>query len=124
MVSQAGLLPDSRLRAVTRHLTLTSNARLPQLVPFLADTIAGCREFLSSSEGLERGKDSSEHGVLVHKLKTQLSTLLQEKSAGARWSAVVLIKVTIESGGWDILQGSGGWTRGMLGILGVSGNIS
>ncbi|MCJ1248179.1 hypothetical protein MMC30_005396 [Trapelia coarctata] len=117
MVSHTGHLPESRLRAVTQRLALTPNKRLPQLVPFLADTITGCREILSTSEGRERGKDDSELGVLVHKLKTQLSTLLLEKSVEARWSAAVLIKATIEVGGWDILQGSGGWTRGLLGIL-------
>ena len=105
---------------MTQRLALTPSKRLPQLVLFLADTIAGCREILSASEGLERGKDGSERGVLAHKLKTQLSTLLLEKSIEARWSAVVLIKATIEAGGWNILQGSGAWTRGLLGILNVS----
>lgn len=124
MVSQTGHLPGSRLRAVTQRLALTPNKRLPQLVPFLAESITGCREILLTSEGRERGKDGSELGVLVHRLKTQLSTLLLEKSVEARWSAVVLIKATIEVGGWDILQGSGAWTRGLLSILNVSGFTS
>lgn len=123
MLSQTGHLPESRLRAVTQRLALTPNKRLPQIVPFLADSITGCCEILSTSDGQRQGKDGAELGVLIHKLKTQLSALLLEKSVDARWSAVVLIKATIEVGGWEILQGSGAWTRGLLGILNVSESI-
>ncbi|MCJ1380682.1 hypothetical protein MMC17_003790 [Xylographa soralifera] len=43
--------------------------------------------------------------------------MLQDKSVEARWSAVVLIKATVEAGGWSVLQNCGAWTRGLLAIL-------
>ena len=58
--------------------------------------------------------------VIVHKLKTQLSALLQDKNAEARYAAVILIKASVEVGGWNVLQGIGAWVRGLIGILGVS----
>lgn len=57
--------------------------------------------------------------MLVHKLKSQLSALLQEKAVEARWAAAVLIKASVEVGGWEVLRGSGAWVRGLLGLLGV-----
>ena len=55
----------------------------------------------------------------VHKLKTQLSTLLGGKSPEGRFAAVVLIKAAIEVGGWEVLRGSEPWVRGLLAILAV-----
>ena len=124
MVSQASGLPIYPLRVVTQRLTSTPTNRLPHIVPFLANTIASCREIFKHSESSEKGKDGSEVGIVVHKLKTQLSTLLQDKSVEARWSAVVLIKATVEAGGWGILQSCGAWTRGLLSILNVRRSVS
>ncbi len=56
--------------------------------------------------------------MLVHKFKTQISALLQGRTTEERWAAVVLIKATVEAGGWEVLSGSGAWVRGLLGILG------
>lgn len=61
--------------------------------------------------------------VLIHKLKAQLSALLQDKSPQARYSALILIKATIEVGGWNVLQGSGAWVRAMIANLRVSCSI-
>ncbi len=33
--------------------------------------------------------------------------------------AVVLIKAVVEVGGWEVLQGSEPWVRGLLAVLGV-----
>ena len=115
-------LPANPLRSVTHRLASTPVKRLPHISPFLANTIASCFDTFSTPDGNENTKDSSELGVLVHKFKTQLSTLLQDKTIEARWSAVVLIKATIEVGGWATLQDCGAWTRGMLAILNVCGN--
>jgi hypothetical protein len=46
-----------------------------------------------------------------------LSTLLQDRTIHGRWSAIVLIKATIEVGGWETLQKCLPWVRGLLGIL-------
>ena len=125
MVSQVSGVQLYPLRVVTQRLASTPATRLPHVVPFLASTIASCREIFKYSEASEQqGKDGSEVGVVVHKLKTQLSTLLQDKSVEARWSAVILIKATVEAGGWSILQSCGAWTRGLLAILNVRGSTS
>lgn len=107
------------LRVVTQRLTSTSSKQLPHIVAFLASTIANCQIILSRAEGQGLGKDGSDADVAVHKLKTQLSALLQDKTIEARWSAVVLIKAVIEAGGWNVLQGCGSWVRGLLTILNV-----
>lgn len=56
--------------------------------------------------------------MAVHKLRTQISTLLQEKTVEGRWSAIILVKSIVEAGGWETLQKSGPWVRSMLTILG------
>ncbi|MCJ1282959.1 hypothetical protein MMC26_002286 [Xylographa opegraphella] len=117
MVSQVTGLQFYPLRVVTQRLASTPTNRLPHVVPFLSNTIANCRDVFKHSEISEQTKDGSEVGIVVHKLKTQLSTLLQDKRIEARWSAVILIKATVEAGGWSILQGCGAWTRGLLAIL-------
>lgn len=70
-----------------------------------------------SSTQTSNAKTSSEASVAVHKYKTLLSTLLQDRTIQGRWSAIVLIKATIEVGGWETLQKSLPWVRGLLGIL-------
>ena len=108
------------LRSVTRRLACTPVAQLPYLVPSLARTISTCGEVLSSIDEQSQKKAQSEVAVLVHQLGTQISTLLQDRTKEARWSAVVLVKATIEAGGWSILQGSAKWVRALLGLIGVS----
>jgi hypothetical protein len=55
----------------------------------------------------------------VHKLKTQISSLLQGKTAEGRFAAVVLVKGIVEAGGWEILHDSEKWVQGLLSILTV-----
>ena len=63
------------------------------------------------------GQDDRDSTTSSHRLKTHLSSLLQEKSREARWAAVVLIKATLESSGQNGLQSVGPWARGILGLL-------
>ncbi|KAI9712885.1 MAG: hypothetical protein M1812_006754 [Candelaria pacifica] len=105
------------LRAVTQYLSSTPYERLPFTIPPIANTLSSCRDLLSSSDN-SLAKDRSETAVLVHKFKTQVSTLLQGRTIEERWAAVVLIKTTVEAGGWEVLSDGGTWVRGMLGILG------
>ena len=60
---------------------------------------------------------TSDAAVLVHKLKTQISTLLQEGSIQARWVAMILVKATIAAGGYEVVQGVASWTRSLITIL-------
>lgn len=108
------------LRSVTRRLTSTPVAQLPYIAPSIAYTISTCGEVLRSIEEPNQKKSQSELSVLVHKFRTQISTLLQDRSKEARWAAVVLLKATIEAGGWSVLRSSDKWVRALLGLIGVS----
>ena len=107
------------LRVITQRISSTPHKKLPHTVPFLASSIRNTGDLLATSESLEQTGEGSDPSVLVHKFKTQISSLLQEKNSEARWSAVVLVKATVEAGGWTVLQGAGNWVRGLLGILAV-----
>lgn len=105
------------LRVITQRLTATPSWQLPHIVPYLASTIPSCAQVLQNPPVPGHTNDGSEIAVVIHKFKTRISTLLAEKSAQAKWSAVVLIKATVETGGLEVLRASGAWIRGLLGIL-------
>jgi pre-rRNA-processing protein RIX1 len=104
------------LRALSFRISSTATAQLPQHVPAIAASLSTCRTLLSSTQ-TSNAKTSSEASVAVHKFRTLLSTLLQDRTIQGRWSAIVLIKATIEVGGWETLQKSLPWVRGLLAIL-------
>jgi pre-rRNA-processing protein RIX1 len=104
------------LRALTYRISSTATAQLPQHVPAIAASLANCRTLLSSPQAAV-SKASSETSVAIHKYRTLLSTLLQDRTPQGRWSATVLIKATVEIGGWETLQKCLPWVRGLLGIL-------
>lgn len=106
----------STLRAVTFRLSSSPTIQLPLQVPAIAASLVNCRTLLSSAY-VSGSKTSSEASVAVHKYRTLLSTLLQDRTIQGRWTAIVLIKATIEVGGWETLQKSLPWVRGLLGVL-------
>lgn len=106
------------LRVVTQRLSIMSTKELPHIAPRLAASITQCRKTFGSSQ--DDGTDESGAGMVVHKLKTQISALLQDRSPSARYAAIILIKATIEVGGWNVLQAAGPWVRGLIAIIGVS----
>lgn len=105
----------SALRAASFRLYSTPTAELPHAVPYIAQSLAACKDLLSDPESLNQ-KDG-DVAVILHRYQTQLSTLLQDRTADGRWAAVVLVKATIEAGGWATLSKSLAWVRGLLGIL-------
>lgn len=106
------------LRALTFRISSTTTAQLPQHVPAIVASLANCRTLLSSTQtATSKSSATSEASVAVHKYRTLLSTLLQDRTPAGRWSAIVLIKATIEVGGWETLQKCLPWVRGLLGIL-------
>lgn len=105
------------LRMITQRLAATPADDLPYITSHLTKALLDCKDILASRVG--SGKGDSEYGVLLHKYKTQLNTLLQQNSLGARWSAVIMIKATVEAGGLEIVDGAASWVRGLLGYLGV-----
>lgn len=108
------------LRSVTSRLSSTPSWQLPHVAPVLAGRISESGWLLST----QTSELSAGAGVLLHKLKTQISTLLQDKSPQARWTGVVLAKVTIEAGGYQVLQEVGSWLRSMIMILGKPDPLS
>jgi pre-rRNA-processing protein RIX1 len=105
------------LRALSFRISSTPTLQLPQHVPAIAASLANCRTLLSSPQVSGTKATSSEASVAIHKYRTLLSTLLQDRTSQGRWSAVVLIKATLEVGGWETLQKSLPWVRGLLGFL-------
>ena len=106
----------TNLRVITQRLTFTPAWQLPNIVVHLANSLTTCKAILAATN-LRQRNDGSDAAVLVHKFKTQLSALLQDRNPEARWSAVVLIKATVETGGWEVQRGCGAWVRGLLGVL-------
>ncbi|RAL60139.1 hypothetical protein DID88_000764 [Monilinia fructigena] len=106
------------LRILCLRLTSTPPKDLPNLTPTLVQYVLQCQIPLSNPSVNSGKADASQSAVLVHKLKTQLTTLLNCKNAEGRFAAIVLIKVVIEVGGWEILRDAGSWVRGMLSVLG------
>lgn len=105
-------------------LSSTAPSDLPRLTPTLLRHVSCCQGPLSSPAGNANQADASASSVLVHKLKTQLSTLLNGKSPEGRFAAVVLIKAVVEVGEWEILHGVESWVRGLLSILGVRSSVN
>lgn len=105
----------SALRAVSFRISSASKAELPHVVAYLSQYLPSCKNLLSSSEVLAQ-KDS-DAAVVLHRFNTQLSSLLQDRTAEGRWAAIVLVKAAIESGAWETLRKSNGWVRGLLVIL-------
>ncbi|KAF2854103.1 hypothetical protein T440DRAFT_268347 [Plenodomus tracheiphilus IPT5] len=107
----------STLKALTFRISSTPTPQLPQHVPAIAAALANCRTLLSSTQASGAKASSSEASVAIHKYRTLISTLLQDRTVQGRWCAIVLVKATIEVGGWETLQKSLPWVRGLLGFL-------
>ncbi|KAI1661683.1 rRNA processing/ribosome biogenesis-domain-containing protein [Daldinia decipiens] len=105
------------LRSLCRRLTATKVEQLPALLPSLLRDLLRCKEPLSRPHEAKASDSSSESTVLVHKLKTQISTLLNSRTSQGRFVGVALVKAVVETGGWECLRTSEPWVRGLLSIL-------
>jgi len=119
MVSDSEAQQSALLRVITQRLAATPARQLPQVVPFLASSLVECREQLCLNGQEIRSEAETENAILMHKFKTQISSLLLDKSPQARYAATILIKTTIQLGGSGVLQGVASWVRGLVGIIGV-----
>lgn len=104
------------LRLLNSRLANTPIWQLPQIAPQLISIVDKCGPALSHSRP-DASKESPDATVLAHRYRTRVSTLLQDKSPQARWTAVVLIKATVEANGPELLQDCSSWVRAMIGIL-------
>lgn len=111
------LPPD--LRVLVRRLASTSPDDLPRICPTLINHVIRCAGPLSAPHELKPKEGSSETSVLVHKFKTHISSLLNGRSPGGRFAAVILVKAVIDVGGWECLRLSEPWVRGLISVLRV-----
>src|SRR5437762_3435641 len=112
------------LRPITQRLTSTPVRELPHIAFFLASSIASCGQALQMASSQAIGQ-SNGNVALVHKLKTRISALLQERAPEGRFAAVVLIKAIVEAGGREVLSSSSeAWVRGLLSALGRPDSVS
>jgi pre-rRNA-processing protein RIX1 len=114
----------SELRLLCHQLSSTPSAQLPNVTPTLLRNLLRCQAPLRLGGNPDTNSDALESSVLVHKLKTQISTFLYGKSTEGRFTAVVLIKVIVAVGGWEVLRGVEPWVRGLLSVLGVGDPVS
>lgn len=106
------------LSTVCFQLLNTPSPALVQSLPELLRQVQRCQDPLSCS--LETStQGTAPAAVLVHKLKTVLSTFLNGRVPEQRFIAAVLIKAVVEVGGWEILRGCEAWVRGLLSVLAV-----
>ncbi|KAI1134171.1 hypothetical protein F5Y05DRAFT_242154 [Hypoxylon sp. FL0543] len=110
------ILPPE-LRNLCRRLTASKTEQLPVILPSLLKDLLRCREPLSKPQETKASESSSESAVLVHKLKTQISSLLNSRTTQGRFVGVALVKAVAETGGWECLRTSGPWVGGLLTIL-------
>lgn len=117
-MSLVALPPE--LRSICRKLTATRAEHLPNLLPSLLKDLKRCQGPLSEPQESKTSSNSSEAAVLVHRLRTHISTLLTGRSTEGHFAAVVLIKTYIEVGGWESLRTAESWVKGLVTILQVS----
>lgn len=107
------------LRSICRTLTSTKIEQLPLLLPILLKDVGRCRETLSRLSEAKTSESSPEAAILVHGLKTQITTLLNGRTSQGRFVAAALVKAVVENGGWECLRASEPWVRGLISILQV-----
>lgn len=103
------------LRQLTFRISSTPVHQLPRVAAQVSASLWQCKDLLSSTA--PSSKQNSDDGVTVHRFKTQLATLLQDRTIEGRWSAVVLIKATVEAGGLEVLSKTSPWVKTLLGFL-------
>ncbi|KAH9900600.1 rRNA processing/ribosome biogenesis-domain-containing protein [Xylariomycetidae sp. FL2044] len=101
------------LRSICRKLTATEVEQLPLLLPTFLKDVLRCQEPLSKPQEA----NSPEASVLVSKLRTRVSALLNGRSVSGHFVAVALVKAIVEAGGSECLRTAEPWIRGILSIL-------
>lgn len=104
----------SHLRATVYRLQSTPTQQLPHIAQKVAAQLWNCSSILSTSQTTKTGNEASN---LVQRLRTSISSLLQDRNIYGRWSGVVLVKAAIEAGGLEVLSKSTGWVKTLLAIL-------
>ena len=104
------------LRAVIHRLNNTPVKDLPHIAHFLASTVSNCANTLKFTLAQSTGKNN-DLTLQINRFKARISSLLQDRSAEGRFTAVILVKATVEAGGREILSSCEPWLRGLLTVL-------
>ncbi|KAF2218771.1 rRNA processing/ribosome biogenesis-domain-containing protein, partial [Elsinoe ampelina] len=105
----------ANLRFISFRLSSTKAVHLPHVVASQIQTIRDCGELLSIPRA--NSQSAGEAGLVVHRFYTQIAALNQGRTVEERWSAAVLIKATVEAGGYESLSKSKHWVSGLLSNL-------
>ena len=103
------------LKAITYRLTTTPTEQLPLVASQISGSIWNCRDLLSASGDSVGSKN--EAALLVHRFKSRIGNLLQDRTSEGRWAGIVLCKATLEAGGVEVLRKSSAWARSLIAIL-------
>ncbi|KAH8153820.1 uncharacterized protein LAJ45_01587 [Morchella importuna] len=114
----------SALRTITSLLSTSDPAVLPTHIPtivsllYSSPVLETCHTLANSQQKNKKGKGTAEDaGVLLHKYKTRVTTLIQGKTAQVRWCGAALAKASVESS-WECLAGQGAvWVRLLVPLL-------
>lgn len=109
--------PD--LKVLCRKLTSLQPNQLLRQLPTLTNHVLRSKAVLSAQQDTKIKDDSSQGVVLVHKLKTTITTFLNGRTREARLLAISLIKAVVDVAGWEGLRGAEPWVRGLLAIIQV-----
>ncbi|KAK0753339.1 rRNA processing/ribosome biogenesis-domain-containing protein [Schizothecium vesticola] len=84
------------LRVVCRRLTSAPVDDLPRICPTLVSHVLRCGGALSATPDAKTKDKTSETTLLLHKLRTHITTLLTGRKPSGRFAAICLIKAIID----------------------------
>ncbi|TQS39451.1 hypothetical protein Golomagni_00024 [Golovinomyces magnicellulatus] len=103
------------LRILCHQLSTVPVTDLLYLLPSLSQNTLCCKDLTTNSSL----PDDSDTLVLLNKLRTLLTKLLNGKESEGRFVAVVLVKAYVDVGGLDEgLKHVGSWVRSLIAVLG------
>ena len=100
------------LRAVAQRVTSTPTEDIPRIVGFLSNSLSSCSWSVDNN-----GANAVDTSAPLHKLKTRVSSLLQDRSPEGRFAAAVLIKPLIEAVFTSDSSVLEPWARGLISCL-------
>ena len=106
-------MDTSTLRSVTHRLNSTPVQDLPNISFYLSTAIRRCLDSAHASSS----KDLHDRAQLIHKLKTKIGSLLQDRSPAGRLAGIVLAKAFIEAPRTISSSVFESWSRTSLGNL-------
>ncbi|TLD12154.1 uncharacterized protein PgNI_04589 [Pyricularia grisea] len=108
---------NSDIRVVCRKLKSTPADDLLNVCPSLVQHVIHSGRALSAPVEQKPKDGGNETAMLVHKLKTHITTLLNGKTPASRFAGMALVKSVVDAGGWECLRAAEPWVRGLLSML-------